>query len=251
MSRSPYVLALILLALPACEEPPPPDAVADVARSPSGGDASPAPPGASPETAAPAAPADWTVLIDDAPIAVGVGELVILHARVVDAAGAPVDAPLRWTSSADTIAWASPTGEVLAISAGSARITAHAGAAASAPVTVEVAAARPAAPSYAAVVDPILRASCATAGCHVDGVEPGDLRFDRAVDRMWEELVDDAAEQTGGRRVAPGDPAGSYLIEKLVSPAPAVGGRMPLGRPPLTAAQLQVIVTWIAGGAPR
>jgi len=49
--------------------------------------------------------------------------------------------------------------------------------------------------------------------------------------------------------VVPGNPDASYLVEKLGS-SPRIPVQMPgFGRPPLTAAQLDLIRTWILEGA--
>jgi hypothetical protein len=50
------------------------------------------------------------------------------------------------------------------------------------------------------------------------------------------------------RRVSPGNPDTSYLIQKLEGHA-AVGGQMPLGQTPLPQATIDVIRMWIANGA--
>jgi hypothetical protein len=50
--------------------------------------------------------------------------------------------------------------------------------------------------------------------------------------------------------VRPGDPAGSYLLDKLGNRDLCSGGRMPLGRAPLTPVQMQAIADWICEGAP-
>jgi methionine-rich copper-binding protein CopC len=52
------------------------------------------------------------------------------------------------------------------------------------------------------------------------------------------------------QRVRPGDPDGSYLIQKLEGRA-AVGAQMPFGGPPLPASTIAFIRQWIANGAPR
>jgi hypothetical protein len=52
-------------------------------------------------------------------------------------------------------------------------------------------------------------------------------------------------------RVAAGAPDDSYLWIKVTSLTPAIGDRMPLDRPPLSAADLARIQTWILAGAPR
>jgi hypothetical protein len=54
----------------------------------------------------------------------------------------------------------------------------------------------------------------------------------------------------GARLVVPGDPNASLLYLKL-SAAPACGDRMPQGASPLTAAQVEMVRSWIAAGAPN
>ena len=49
----------------------------------------------------------------------------------------------------------------------------------------------------------------------------------------------------------PGDANGSYLIHKLEGRSDIVGSRMPLGGPFLAQADIDVIRTWIAQGAPN
>jgi hypothetical protein len=58
-------------------------------------------------------------------------------------------------------------------------------------------------------------------------------------------------EKAGARRVIPGDPENSYLIQKLEGRA-SVGARMPLNSPAyLTDGQIRVIKRWIELGAPN
>ncbi|MFQ5640653.1 MAG: hypothetical protein ACE5IR_21955 [bacterium] len=53
-------------------------------------------------------------------------------------------------------------------------------------------------------------------------------------------------------RVAPGDPDGSYIIQKISSDSPKFGRRMPLDGPPyLSQADIQLIRDWITEGAPN
>ncbi len=63
--------------------------------------------------------------------------------------------------------------------------------------------------------------------------------------------VNYTAQQAGLLRVKPGDPSNSFLIIKLTGPPPADGSPMPLGKAPLTSAQIKLISDWITQGAPR
>ena len=81
---------------------------------------------------------------------------------------------------------------------------------------------------------PILAQRCALAGCHVAG---GPLGVD---------LRTYASVLQGGQRgaiVVAGDAAGSEIVNQIST------GRMPLGGPPLDAAQVQLITDWINDGA--
>ena len=64
-------------------------------------------------------------------------------------------------------------------------------------------------------------------------------------------LVGAGSSQCGpGRaRVVAGSPETSYLINKLTDVDMCAGLPMPRGRDPLTAAQIELIRAWIAGGA--
>jgi len=85
--------------------------------------------------------------------------------------------------------------------------------------------------------------------CHVGANAPQGLRLDAT--NSYGALVGVASsEQPGVLRVKPGDPAASYLIQKLEGRA-AVGARMPLGQPALPDSTIQVIREWIASGASR
>lgn len=64
-------------------------------------------------------------------------------------------------------------------------------------------------------------------------------------------LVNVGARQSPGLlRVAPGDPANSYLVRKLEG-TNTTGSRMPLGGPFLDADTLARVRSWIASGAPN
>lgn len=184
-------------------------------------------------------------------VTLAVGELATLSAKVTDPDGAPLpDAPLAWASSDGLTLYVDDAGGLLGVSPGKATITASAGGVTSAPLAVEVTPATPPAASFAATRT-LLVARCAVAGCHVDGVEPGDLRFDRPADQLWEKLVGESAFQAPQlQRVAPNAPRDSYLLHKLALAAPFAGARMPFGQPPLTASEVQTLLRWILADAP-
>ncbi len=100
-------------------------------------------------------------------------------------------------------------------------------------------------PTFASIQQHVFTPICTA--CHVGASAPEGLRLDEA--NSYALLVGIAsAQQPGVLRVAPGDPTGSYLIQKLEGTA-AVGGRMPLGGTPLPQADIDVIRQWIVDGA--
>jgi len=105
----------------------------------------------------------------------------------------------------------------------------------------------PLTPDFASIQANVFTPICTQ--CHVGANAPQGLRLDAA--NSYGALVGVASsEQPGQLRVRPGDPANSYLIQKLEGRA-SVGARMPLGQPALPDATIQVIREWIASGATR
>ena len=83
--------------------------------------------------------------------------------------------------------------------------------------------------------------------CHAGATAPAGLRLDSA--NSFAMLVNVASTEVSTlMRVSPGDPDNSYLVQKLEGRA-AVGARMPLGSPPLPQASIDLVRSWIAGGA--
>jgi hypothetical protein len=83
--------------------------------------------------------------------------------------------------------------------------------------------------------------------CHVGGSAPEGLRLDAA--NSFNLLVGvPSTEVPSLMRVKPGDPDGSYIIQKLEGHA-AVGAQMPLGGPYLTTDTIAFIRQWITNGA--
>lgn len=84
--------------------------------------------------------------------------------------------------------------------------------------------------------------------CHQGATAPLGLRLDAA--NSYAMLVGAPSVQVPSLlRVEPGVPDDSYLVHKVQGTA-AVGGRMPLGGPPLSQAAIDLIRSWIATGAP-
>jgi hypothetical protein len=84
--------------------------------------------------------------------------------------------------------------------------------------------------------------------CHAGGGAPEGLRLDQA--NAYNLLVGTASTEVPSvKRVEPGDPDSSYIIQKLEGHA-AVGARMPFGGPYLTSDTVAFIRQWITNGAP-
>ena len=83
--------------------------------------------------------------------------------------------------------------------------------------------------------------------CHAGGSAPQGLRLDAS--NSYGLLVGVSSNEVPSlKRVAPGNPDDSYIIQKIEGHA-AVGARMPYGGPYLDAATIAVIRQWIADGA--
>jgi hypothetical protein len=97
-------------------------------------------------------------------------------------------------------------------------------------------------------VQPIFNNSCVV--CH-QGAGQAGLALEPA--NAYKNLVNVASTQAASlKRVAPGDPAHSYLLDKLNGTQVQSGGsgaQMPYGAKPLPAGQISLIQQWIQGGA--
>jgi hypothetical protein len=83
--------------------------------------------------------------------------------------------------------------------------------------------------------------------CHAGASAPLGLRLDEG--NSYALLVNVASSEVPSLlRVNPGDPDNSYLVHKIEGRA-AVGGRMPLGGPPLPQESIDLVKQWIAAGA--
>lgn len=93
----------------------------------------------------------------------------------------------------------------------------------------------------------VLTPACTS--CHAGASAPQGLRLDAG--NSYDLLVGvPSTEQPSLLRVEPGDPGGSYLVQKLEGSA-SVGARMPLGGPYLDQATIDVMRQWITDGAQR
>lgn len=98
-------------------------------------------------------------------------------------------------------------------------------------------------------VQRVLQTSCALPSCHSTFAREGELVLD-SEDVSYKNLVNRAAEHpeaTGLIRVVPGDPANSYLIQKLRGTG--VGDPMPDSGVPLAEPIINMVEEWITRGA--
>ncbi|MEK6676714.1 MAG: hypothetical protein AABZ47_13810 [Planctomycetota bacterium] len=89
-------------------------------------------------------------------------------------------------------------------------------------------------------------AGCLSSACH-GGTFPAS-QYNLSTYESSFARGDDATRLTVCN-IVPGDPARSFLIEKLRDDNPRVGDRMPLEREPLTEEEIVLIETWIQEGA--
>jgi hypothetical protein len=102
----------------------------------------------------------------------------------------------------------------------------------------------PAVPTFATVYTTVL-SGC---GCHSGGA--GGLTFGNE-QATYNALVSVTSNCNGLPLVAPGNPSGSFLHDKVANASPACGSRMPRGGRALPAATVRILTDWIAAGAPR
>ena len=97
--------------------------------------------------------------------------------------------------------------------------------------------------------DSAARAACTT--CHNAGNAAVAGGLNLTGTGAYAALVNaPSRDKPGAIRVIPGDPDGSYVIQKLEGASGIVGQRMPQSGPPfLTPGQIAIIRRWIADGA--
>ena len=102
-------------------------------------------------------------------------------------------------------------------------------------------------PNFSEIQTNVFTPTCAVSGCHAGAGAQQGLRLDAAT--SYGLLVNVASTEVPTvLRVAPNDPAASYLIRKLEGTA-SVGQRMPLNRTPLSQTSINTIRQWITDGA--
>lgn len=103
--------------------------------------------------------------------------------------------------------------------------------------------------TFARVQNEIFTPTCAAIGCHDPLGQQQGLVL--TVGRAYANTVGrPSTESPSLLRVAPSDPANSYLYRKITG-AGITGDRMPQGGPYLTDAQMKLVRDWIRRGAPN
>ncbi|MBV8503169.1 MAG: hypothetical protein JO006_15815 [Paucibacter sp.] len=100
-------------------------------------------------------------------------------------------------------------------------------------------------PTYASIQSHVFTPICSA--CHAGGSAPEGLRLDAANAYALTVNVS-SVEVPSMKRIAPGNPDQSYLVQKIEGHA-SVGARMPYGGPYLDDATIATIRLWISQGA--
>jgi hypothetical protein len=102
------------------------------------------------------------------------------------------------------------------------------------------------APTFVEIQAEVFAKSCAFSTCHKGASPAGGVGLDGP---SYDNLVNKESVVVPGRiLVVPGDPAASYLFEKLTQAKPANGTQMP-PTAPLSAARIEMVEAWIEAGA--
>ena len=105
--------------------------------------------------------------------------------------------------------------------------------------------------SFSRDIQPIFNANCVV--CHTGTAGPQGLSLDSG--KAYGNLVNvNSTEAPSLKRVAPGSPDKSYIINKLFGTQTQAGGsgaQMPFGAQPLSQATISLIQQWITAGAPN
>ena len=103
--------------------------------------------------------------------------------------------------------------------------------------------------TFTRVQTEIFTPTCAALGCHDRLGRQSDQQLQAGV--AYAQIVNHpSVEVPQLMRVAPGDPANSFLYRKITG-AGIVGDRMPQGGPYLSDAQIKLVRDWIRRGAPN
>src|SRR5262245_46005356 len=105
------------------------------------------------------------------------------------------------------------------------------------------------APTLLVVQSHVFTPRCALSGCHAGPSAPFglDLSSIAASSASLDGVF--SAEKPAMLRIAPGDSASSYLYWKITANPGIAGDPMPLTGGPLSSADVNLIASWIDGGA--
>jgi hypothetical protein len=109
--------------------------------------------------------------------------------------------------------------------------------------------------TYDRIQKQIFNQSCAVSSCHDSESQAGGLLLETGASHATlvnQDPANGAALGNGWKRVAPGDLVNSFLVHKLSGdlPNPALGERMPFGKPKLPTVLRDIVDIWIQAGAP-
>ncbi len=100
-------------------------------------------------------------------------------------------------------------------------------------------------PTLENVQETVFNTSCAVSGCHAGASPQQGLDLSPGV--AGANLIGvDSRELPSFKRVDPGNPDDSYLVMKIEGDSRIVGQRMPIGRPPLSSAEITLVREWVA-----
>ena len=99
------------------------------------------------------------------------------------------------------------------------------------------------------VQNEIFTPTCSQIGCH-DRLGQQSQQVLVAGTAYAQTVNHPSVEMPSLMRIAPGDPANSYLYRKITGSG-ITGDRMPQGQSPLTDAQIKLVRDWIRRGAPN
>ena len=103
--------------------------------------------------------------------------------------------------------------------------------------------------TFTRVQNEVFTPNCTTIACHDPLGQQSQLVL--IPGRAYASTVGvPSVEMPSLQRVAPGDPAASYLYRKIVGSG-ITGDRMPQNQPPLTEQQIGLVRDWIRRGAPN
>lgn len=166
-----------------------------------------------------------------------------------DATTQDISTAVTWSSSDVAVATLDETGLAMAITAGTATMTATSGDISGSTLLTVTATATTTAPTatLTSIQTHIFTPTCAVAGCHSSSSSSGELSLTGG--ESFGALVGvTSSQQPSLKRVTANDPSNSYLIKKLEG-TEITGSRMPRGGAALTTEQIQTIKDWITGGA--